>query len=271
MSDTRLYKDEETLRQLYIEQGLSLEKIGDRLGCAQSTVMRYCEKFGIDRRGTGDHVTPCREELSDPDWLREKHHDERKSCADIAEELDVHPSTVLNALHRNDIEVVWRHWKLSVFDDKEQLKEWYIDEGMNSEEIGDMLGVSHTAVQRHLTRNGIKLGPPASELRLAGSDSPHWKGGTVKNYGPNYLEQREKALRRDGYRCVVCGITNEGHKQTFGRALSCHHIKPIREYKDEYEAPEWWEKANVLENLVTLCDSHHRDWEGIPLRPERVV
>lgn len=43
------YKDENTLRRLYHEKGLSGREIADRLDCGQRTVFRWMEKFGIER------------------------------------------------------------------------------------------------------------------------------------------------------------------------------------------------------------------------------
>lgn len=43
------YKDEETLRRLYHDKGLSGREMAERLDCGQQTVFRWMEKFGIDR------------------------------------------------------------------------------------------------------------------------------------------------------------------------------------------------------------------------------
>jgi 5-methylcytosine-specific restriction endonuclease McrA len=48
-----------------------------------------------------------------------------------------------------------------------------------------------------------------------------------------------------------------------------HHIRPLRVFKEEYDEPEWYELANDLDNLVSLCASCHHKWEGIPLRPDK--
>lgn len=73
-------------------------------------------------------------------------------------------------------------------------------------------------------------------------------------YGANWSEQRQRALERDGHQCVICGRDD---------IVDVHHIRPFREYGVENH-----KQANQLTNLVTLCRSHHSEWEGIPLRPE---
>ena len=45
--------DEEVLRRLYVEEGLTAEKIAERLGCAAITVFRRLRRFGIQARPRG--------------------------------------------------------------------------------------------------------------------------------------------------------------------------------------------------------------------------
>jgi DEAD/DEAH box helicase domain-containing protein len=66
------------------------------------------------------------------------------------------------------------------------------------------------------------------------------------DYGPNWQQQRQLALARDGHRCRTCGA--EG-------LLHVHHIRPFREYASYLE-------ANQLDNLATLCPSCHRRAEA---------
>lgn len=85
-------------------------------------------------------------------------------------------------------------------------------------------------------------------------------------YGPNWEIQRERRLEKDGYECVACSISNAEHIDQYGVSLHVHHITPIRRFFDGRQLN--YERANRLENLVTLCSSCHGRWEGIPLRPQ---
>lgn len=95
------------------------------------------------------------------------------------------------------------------------------------------------------------------KAKQGGSNLHNWKGGEDLYYGNNWEEQRKKVLERDNYKCKVCGKT----KEEIGRELDVHHIKPIREFEST-------EKANVLKNLVCLCPSCHKKWEGLPIKPD---
>jgi 5-methylcytosine-specific restriction endonuclease McrA len=99
--------------------------------------------------------------------------------------------------------------------------------------------------------------------RMSGESNPRWLGGVVDYYGPNWKEQRKKTLDRDNYTCQYCGATRSDG------ILSVHHIQKLRYFKQQYDTPKWWKRANKLSNLVTLCRVCHGQWEGIPLKPQR--
>ncbi|PSQ39473.1 hypothetical protein BRD13_02840 [Halobacteriales archaeon SW_5_70_135] len=73
------------------------------------------------------------------------------------------------------------------------------------------------------------------------------------DYGANWAEQRERALRRDEWKCQECGLTMGAHRCIWdGEGLHVHHVEKLRAF-DSTEA------ANRLENLRTLCRRcHHR-------------
>lgn len=90
-----------------------------------------------------------------------------------------------------------------------------------------------------------------------GENNSMWNGGKEHYYGPEWQEQRQKALERDNHRCQSCGKDNEDATI----ALNVHHIQPYKSFDDK-------EKANELNNLVCLCLSCHNQWEGVPVKPQ---
>lgn len=97
---------------------------------------------------------------------------------------------------------------------------------------------------------------PRTPGPMTGEDAPNWRGGYEPYYGASWAEQRRKARRRDEYSCVVCGMTEEQHKDEYGWELEVHHIKPFRKCDDHHE-------ANDLENLATVCREHHSEYETL--------
>lgn len=99
----------------------------------------------------------------------------------------------------------------------------------------------------------------ASKELFKGENNPVWRGGWEWYYGANWQEQRKKAIARDDHRCQDCGKP----EYKMRRSPDVHHKKRIGWFREEYDNPEWWQKANRLDNLVTLCQPCHkkREWE----------
>jgi hypothetical protein len=93
-------------------------------------------------------------------------------------------------------------------------------------------------------------------IAFKGEKHPNWQGGkslwnNVHGRGFNWAEQRTKALKRDGYKCVKCGMTTEQCAQVFGRNLDVDHIVPFHNFHS-------YKKANALSNLQSVCASCHK-------------
>jgi len=101
--------------------------------------------------------------------------------------------------------------------------------------------------------------------RASGPDNYNWKEEPVhewREYGDNWDEQRQKALERDNYACQTpgCEWTQEAHREEFTAGPHVHHIQPLSAFgADESEVS--FERANRLDNLVTVCVEHHHLWE----------
>jgi len=89
-------------------------------------------------------------------------------------------------------------------------------------------------------------------------------------YGPNWRRQRERAVQRDGCECQHpnCDHTRASHREQYGGDLHVHHIAPLRSFGNGAAEIDY-ERANALDNLVTLCTDHHAWWEKLaPLQPD---
>jgi 5-methylcytosine-specific restriction endonuclease McrA len=84
---------------------------------------------------------------------------------------------------------------------------------------------------------------------MVGNKNHMWRGGYEPYYGPNWKEQRRLARLRDNYKCQNCGKVEQL------RELEVHHLKSFKSFNKNYD------KANDLDNLVTLCMTCHRKIE----------
>lgn len=116
--------------------------------------------------------------------------------------------------------------------------------------------------ENHFCSTGC-MGEWISENNV-GENHPRYKGGSGIEYGQGWnAEKRESVRKRDNYCCQSCGKTQAVCNEMYGKRLAVHHIIPA----DKFDNPL---QRNAKENLVSLCMSCHRKWEGIPLRPKVV-
>lgn len=71
--------------------------------------------------------------------------------------------------------------------------------------------------------------------------NPNWKGGCSDFRGSSWRRIRKECYVRDNFICQNCGSTV---------SLEAHHIIPYRISKD-----------SSLDNLITLCDRCHKEFE----------
>lgn len=95
---------------------------------------------------------------------------------------------------------------------------------------------------------------------FSGDKHPQWMGGlaqlnNVANRGPGWAKIRLKALKRDGFCCVDCGMSNDESLEKYGRGLDVDHVEPYHNFGKSSE-------ANRLSNLKSRCASCHRKAEA---------
>lgn len=250
--DGKPWTDKDTLEYLYVEKKQSSTEIANRFGCDPQTVLNWLDKYNITRRNWYDRAP---EELSDPDWLIRKYIDEHLSTSDIATLLDCSHTAVLKGLYDFDIGV--RDRAASGPKNKQ-----YNRQTINCDICGDTFERVESQIQENNFCSMSCLAEWNSE-QFSGENSPRWAGGYEGYYGPNWRQQRRRAVIRDQARCQDCGMLESEHLRQKGEKLHVHHITPARCFEDP-------DKRNRLQNLITLCEKCHLEkWEPMaPLRPD---
>lgn len=122
-------------------------------------------------------------------------------------------------------------------------------EQMTAEERAHQVAEAHET-----TREAVKSG----EWHLQ-TDNPERNG-----YGAGWTDEKKEKVRAMYDRaCQGCGLSESESLESFGTKLDVHHIIPAGHFDDP-------ERRNSVENLVPLCRSCHRKWEGIPIRPQLI-
>lgn len=230
--------------------------------CPECGDSHFVSKHGLARHygRTHDGHYSVHERLMDAAWFREKYHKEGYSTADIADLVGCARCVAQTWKDRHGIKTNTDHKSRGCGEDNPT----WVD---NMYEVEcDYCGETTEVIKQRLERGEHNFCDNECMSRWksenwVGDNNPLHTGGPAK-YGPNWKEQRAKAWKRDQYRCQRC-MRSEAE---LGEKPAAHHIRKIKKFKAKYDAPEWYERGNRLDNLLCLCRSCHPKWEGIPLR-----
>lgn len=262
-------RNAEWLREQYCEKQRDAYDIAEELDVGDKAVYNWMDEHGIKRRDqSAAQGVASDNPIRNAEWVRER-YEAGCSTSEIAEECGVGVSAAHRWRNRHGVEAR-DHPEIPPdcpIRDAGWLQEKYCKEWQSPQRIAEGLEVTHRTVWLWLQRHGIET-RDSSEYE----GDQHWRYGKSKDplhyRGPNWETKRERARRRDQYRCQHCGMTQSEHESEFGRDLSVHHLTPIRAFCDDDGLD--WEAANALYNLLTLCQTcHHSIYEPMaPLRPD---
>lgn len=264
---TKLH-NKDWLEREYVENLKPATEIADSCGVTPDTVYSWLRKHGMEVRTTSESACgEALEKLNDADWLREKYINEGHGIKAIGDQLDVAGKTVYQRLMKYDIQT--RPHPLEKTDadieklnDEEYLREQYCQDNSMAQ-IANEIDCHTDTVWRRFVKYGIEA-RGHDECHPSGPDHPQYNPNSTDNYGPNWDEKRLEARIRDHCRCQYCSIHDGEHIEKYNRVNHVHHIRPRREFlKDDGSIDN--EAANRLDNLITLCNVHHKKLEGVPI------
>jgi len=249
-TEAKPWRKRETLRRMREDEHMSQAEIADQFDCTQSIISYWLQKFDL-YSGEVRKPDPWR----DGTVLRELYVHQQLTMEDVSNTLECSRQAVEEWIHRHDIETRSRNPEVPCeLTEKEELEDRYLTEKMSTYEIADSLGCAPSTVFDWIQEHGIETRSVGSQ---PGELHHRWQGGYDPYYGDNWHRQRRRALNRDGNKCQSCEIGSEKHRKKHGAGLDVHHIVPLR----EFDAPE---RANRLENLITLCRNCHNRLEDKP-------
>jgi uncharacterized protein YjcR len=221
VSDEPKYRDEEWLREEYVEKRRTAPEMAEECGCAGKTVRRWLKRHGIGTRSPGQ---PPQKELADEDWLREQYAEKERSTVDIADECGCYPTTVAKWLRRHGIETRrGGHPTPGELTDGEWLREEYVEKERTTVDIADECGCASSTVAKWLRRHRI-------ETRSRGDPTP----GDLIDEGwlrEEYVE-KERTTRDIADECG-CAFS------TVGDWLRRHGIKIRPQHPEGEHHPNW--------------------------------
>lgn len=238
---------------------MSTREMGEQYDASRGTVRYWMDKYGIERRQVGCGSSNRKQLPVDKIATAYK---SGVSTVKLAEKHGVDSQTIAKRLEEEGVEIRSKAESLALkVPPVEELKRLHHEERLKLYEIAQRFDVDERTVSGWFNRRDIQT------RTYTGKEVARWNGGWDHYYGPNWEEQRRKRLEKDGYECVVCSLSNEQHKEIRGTALHVHHIQRKESFRKGNGELDY-ERANRIENLITLCYKCHNRWEGIPLRPD---
>lgn len=271
MTQQARYKDEDWLRQQYVDKERSMGEIGDMCGVASGTIHNWIEKFGIESRSRSEaHADGDVKKLHNKEWLKREYVEKHKPATEIADACDVTSDTVYSWLRKHDIEVRTTSESvcgkaLQKLSNPDWLREKYINEGLGLKAIGGELDVAGTTVIRWLKKHNIQTRPHP----LQKTDADLEKLNDREYLREQYRQGHSMAQIADEIDChtdtvwrrfVKFGIEARGHDE-------CHPSGPEHPqynpgYTDNY-GPNWKEKrleARIRDHCrCQYCGIHDGD------------
>jgi len=246
-TDCTPWRDEETLRYFYHGKRYSLLETAEAVGCTEGTVSQWCNRLGVETRDAQEaRDTGTPPELEDADWLRREYIDNERTCADIADEVDVTDLTVSRWLRRHDIPTRPPH-------------------GLGNEDVSiecAACGSTFTVSIGRAERSKYCSRDCYYEDMDMPTGADHWSYNENPNHRPNgkaWHEAREQVRKRDDYECQLCGVS----ESELPRDLDVHHLERVRDADSDRAATEI-----PTDLMVSLCRSCHRRAERFaPLLP----
>jgi len=153
---------DEQLCKWYINDRKSIFEIGEIVGVSGSTISKWLEKAGIERRDDREQVfAHFGKEIKKPsgEQLCRWYIEEKKSTVEIGEIVGVSYSAINSWLKEAGIPIRQDYYEMHGYDfvkpTNEQLRWWYINEKKSAHKIGEIVGVSKGTVLRWLEEDGI--------------------------------------------------------------------------------------------------------------------
>lgn len=143
------------LKRLYYDEGLSLKKVGERLGCGEWVIRNRMKKYGLRARRPGGRR---RWDISE-DLLRQLYYEEGLSQVKIAKRIGCDERVIRNRMRefgmepKSPADYKW-------LDIPEALvRKLYCQDGLSLAQAAKQLGCSQTVILRRLQEYGIDRRP----------------------------------------------------------------------------------------------------------------
>jgi len=218
----RIELDSGEIEFLYTRCGFTKREIAQRLGVSFSTIKRAFQRFGI---------------LTNPHYRRRPKKSRR-----------------ISEVASKRMKERWELERDRMLEVARQASTFYKGRAPWNKDLSKEVSAK---VKLAALKRSIRMGPVyiSEEYRqkrseaAKGRNNPNWRGDiSCLPYDPCFNNDLKRKIKeRDGYRCQVCGVTEEESLARGHGYLVVHHLDGNKQNSDP-------------QNLITLCNSCHTRW-----------
>ena len=141
--------DDEEIRKLYIEEGLTTVQIGKKLGTSATTIHKRLKEQGIKGRNKRIH------DNLDDEKIKKLYIKEGLTTYQIGEKFGVSYNTINKRLKKQGVKVQSKRIRDDL--DDEEIKKLYIKKGLTIYQIGEKFGASPNTINKKLKEQGVEV------------------------------------------------------------------------------------------------------------------
>ena len=154
--DSKPYQNEMWLREQYYEMEKTISEVAEAGDVTNPTIRRWMDNHGIERRSMSEAKSDGDDSLyEDPDWLYQQHWEHNRTLEEMGEIAGVSATTIKRKMGKHDVETksvaqAQTDGDLEQLKNPDWLREQHWENNHTLSEIGEMVGVSDTAVIRKM-------------------------------------------------------------------------------------------------------------------------
>jgi len=215
------YQNEDWLREKYHGEVLTVKEIAEMADCGTTTIYRYMNEYGIERRDVNE-TRRLKKEKAKPseEQLREWYEEQYLTVDEVAEKCGVSRQTVYDYMDDYGIErrsskesrairgTGTNQFEHGPHREKEWLEQKYWGEKMSQEEMAEEAGVTVATIVRQMQKNGVDsrenyvsrvLRDPGAGFVHADANGYETVKHSVDDHTYNYRIHRLLAIAKYGY------------------------------------------------------------------------
>jgi len=163
----RLDIDTELVIDMYVNQGMSLRKIGKIFGTYPSKIRNRLKDKNITIKSAAQATREIREKQVDIEKMVDMYVNQRMSSTEIGKKLNITKETVCVKLKQIGVKMRTNTEIQTIELDIVKLEDMYVNQKMSSTKIGEIMGVTSRTIRTKLKILGIPIRSKSEAIALA--------------------------------------------------------------------------------------------------------